>query len=97
MVTTTAVSRQRLAELSSAVGAGVIGVGLGALLASSLRGLAIPIVLAGLLMHAWGMTDKHRIENARGELRPWWSTLLYWVCWLGLAALTIVVIARGMR
>lgn len=97
MQATQAVSRQRLAELSSAVGAGVIGLGLGALLASSVRALAVPILLAGLLMHAWGMTDKHRLENVRGEQRPWWSTTLYWVCWLGLAALTLVVVVRAVQ
>jgi hypothetical protein len=97
MLTMQASRRQRFAELSSAVGAGVLGVGLGALLASPLRGLAIPILVAGLVLHSWGMTDKHQLENARGEARPRWSTALYWVCWLALGVLLVATIARALR
>lgn len=64
----------KLAELSSAVGAGVLGVGLGALLGQWLGALAIPVLVAGLALHAWGMTDKHRLESA--DTRPAWSTAL---------------------
>jgi hypothetical protein len=91
------VERQKFAELSSAVGAGVLGVGLGALLATPLRPLALPILITGLVMHAWGMTDKHRIEAAHGAQPPLWSTYLYWLCWLALAALVVVTVARAVR
>jgi hypothetical protein len=93
-MTTTTMSRLRFAELSSAVGAGVLGFGLGALLATAVRGLAIPILLSGLLLHAWGMTDKHRLENERSELRPFWFTAVYWACWSGIAALLITLVLR---
>jgi hypothetical protein len=88
--------RLRVAELTSSLGAGVLGVGIGVLAASSLGGLGWPILFAGLLLHAWGMTDKHRIEAKQGAPRVWWSTLLYWICWAFLAALVAYVIWRRL-
>jgi hypothetical protein len=38
-------SRLKLAELSSSAGAGILGIGLGALVAAFLRGFAIAMVL----------------------------------------------------
>jgi hypothetical protein len=94
MMTSQAVQRLRLAELSSAVGAGVLGVGIGALLASPLRSFAIPILVAGLLLHAWGMADKHRLDTDGDATQPWWSTALYWICWAALGALVIAIVMR---
>jgi hypothetical protein len=84
----------RLAELTSSLGAGVLGVGLGALLASHLRGLGVPVLLLGALLHAWGMADKHRLEAKAGVPTVWWSTLLYWICWVLLAALVVYIVVR---
>jgi hypothetical protein len=95
MQASAATSRVKLAELSSAVGAGVLGIGIGALLSTWLRIFAVPVLLIGLLMHAWGMADKHRLEDA--TRRPAWSTALYWMCWLALAGIVIAVIARALR
>jgi hypothetical protein len=53
----------RLAELTSAVGAVVLGIGLGMLLAARLAYLAPTILAAGILVHAWGMYDKHRLQG----------------------------------
>jgi hypothetical protein len=95
MQMTAATSRAKLADLSSSVGAGVLGIGIGALLAPWMRVAAVPVLALGLLMHAWGMTDKHRLETA--ERMPRWSTALYWVCWIGLAVMAVGVIARALR
>jgi hypothetical protein len=92
---TDASSRMKLAELSSTAGAGILGVGLGALLASPLRGFGIPVLVLGLVLHAWGMTDKHRLEH--GAIGPRWSIALYWLCWLALAALVLVIAVRAIR
>ena len=89
--------RLRLAELSSSVGAGVLGVGIGVLASSYLEGLGLPVVAAGLLLHAWGMADKHRLETKRGSPRIWWSTALYWICWAGLAAIASYVAWMRLR
>lgn len=87
-------SRLRLAELTSALGAGILGVGIGALAASFLRGFGIPILIVGIVLHAWGMTDKHRLEA--GTARPAWSTALYWICWVVLAGLAVVLVVRAL-
>lgn len=87
-------SRLRFAELTSSVGAGVLGVGLGASFGAELASLAVPVLIAGAALHAVGMTDKHLLERSAGEVRPRWSTALYWICWLALLALTLVLGAR---
>ena len=89
--------RLRVAELTSSLGAGVLGLGIGVLAASYMGGLGWPILAAGLLMHAWGMTDKHRIEAKQGAPRAWWSTLLYWSCWGFLAVLAAYIVWRRLR
>ncbi len=94
MHVTTSDSRLRLAELTSALGAGILGVGIGALAASFLRGFGIPILIVGIVLHAWGMTDKHRLEA--GAARPAWSTALYWICWVVLAGLATVLVVRAL-
>lgn len=88
-------SRLKLAELSSTSGAGILGVGLGALLAGPLHGFGIPVLVLGLVLHAWGMTDKHRLEH--GAARPRWSVAVYWTCWLALIALVAAVAVRASR
>jgi hypothetical protein len=85
--------RLRLAELSSSLGAGVLGFGIGVLVSSHVAGLGAPILVAGLLLHAWGMLDKHRIETKQAA-RVWWSTLLYWICWAALAGVVFYMVWR---
>jgi hypothetical protein len=84
----------KLAELTSSLGAGVLGVGFGALLADQLRGLGVPVLVLGLLLHAWGMADNRRLQAKAGAPTVWWSTLLYWICWVLLAALVVYVVVR---
>ena len=88
-------SRLRLAELSSTTGAGLLGIGVGVLMAAWLRALGMAFVALGLVLHGWGMLDKHRLEQ--GAARPRWSTALYWVCWLALGALAVTVVLRALR
>jgi hypothetical protein len=87
-------SRLRFAELSSSVGAGVLGIGIGAYFGENLAAWAIPLLIAGAATHAVGMGDKHRLERSAGEMRPRWATVLYWICWLALLGLAIVLVAR---
>ena len=83
--------RARFAELMSSLGAGVLGIGIGVLATDYLKKFGLLILGAGLLVHAWGMTEKHRLENRNGAPRVLWSTLLYWICWLGLLVLAAYV------
>lgn len=81
-------TRLKLAELTSGVGALVLGVGLGALLATWVGPAAGVVTLAGVFVHAFGMWDKHRLEadSASGGS---FVVALYWVCWLLLAAVLV--------
>ena len=88
-------SRLKRAETTSSIGAGVLGAGIASLLPERLAPYAIPILLVGLVMHVWGMYDKHRLERRAGAKPPWWAELLYWGCWLGLLVLLGYVIFPG--
>ncbi len=79
-------NRLKLAELTSAVGALAVGVGLGALFARLVGPAAGLITFAGLTPHAFGMWDKHRLEAVGHPGNPRWIVVLYGVCWLLLAA-----------
>ena len=81
------------AETTSAIGAGVLGAGIALLLADLLKANAVPILVIGLVMHSWGMYDKHRLEANAGAVRVWWVEALYWGCWVALAGLLLYVIA----
>ena len=82
-------TRLKFAELTSGIGALVLGVGLGALLPQWFSQSAGFIVVAGVVAHAFGMWDKHRLEGQARVETERWVVALYWVCWLLLAALVI--------
>jgi hypothetical protein len=90
-------SRIKKAELLGGVGALVLGMGLGLLFSSFLKPYAVPVLLVGLLMHAWGMLDKHGLETASSRVRLWWTELLYWACWIALLILTIYLTVSYLR
>jgi hypothetical protein len=52
----------KAAKLASGLGAIVLGAGLALLVPDLLRGLAIPILVAGILVHRVGMTLKQRLQ-----------------------------------
>lgn len=45
-------------------------------------------------LHAWGMRDRHGLEA--GAQQAWWSSALYWMCWLALAGLALYIVARAL-
>ena len=71
----------------SALGAGVLGAGLGAMLANWLAAFAVAAVFIGIAVHGWGMFEKRRLEDIGGEPRAAWEQVLYWGCWLVLVML----------
>jgi hypothetical protein len=89
------VSRQKRAELAGSAGAGVLGIGLGALLAQWAAPFAVVLLVLGVLLHGWGMVEKHRLEA--GATSPSWSKALYWICWVLLALLMIWIGFRRLR
>ncbi|HKQ29161.1 MAG TPA: hypothetical protein VJT77_11220 [Burkholderiales bacterium] len=92
-MTRTVVLRQNRAELAGATGAGVLGVGLGALLAQWTAQYAVPLLIVGVLLHGWGMLEKQRLEA--GVDVPLWSTALYWACWAVLAVLIVWIVVKA--
>ena len=90
-------ARLKRAELTSGVGALVLGTGLGALFARFLGPAALAVLVAGLLLHAWGMYDKHRLERGSDAASVRYAAALYWLCW-GLLALLVAYLAlRALR
>lgn len=91
-----AFSRTRLkrAELASSVGAGLLGGGLGAMAAPYVGDLAVYVLVAGALMHGWGMYDKHAIERDLRRSEALWMKVLYWLCWAVLAGLGALLVFR---
>lgn len=73
------------AELTSGIGALVLGTGLGALFARYLAPAAFAVLATGLLLHAWGMYDKHRLERGSDAASVRYVAALYWLCWVLLA------------
>jgi hypothetical protein len=53
--------------MTSSLGALVLRIGLGALLGSWLAGVGLWVLLAGAMVHGWGMYDKNRLERSSGS------------------------------
>jgi len=86
------VNRLKLAELTSGVGALVLGVGLGALFPHWFGPTAGLITFAGLSLPAFGMWDKLRLQAVGPAENPPWAGALYWVCWLLLAVVLAMLL-----
>ena len=52
------------------------------------------LLVMGVLLHGWGMLEKHRLEE--GAQVPVWSTILYWVCWAVLALLIMWIVLKAL-
>ena len=85
----------RYADITSGIGAGVLGVGLGILIGDELRPIAAILLLIGALLHGWAMWRKHHLQRANVVELPHWSVVLYWICWLTFPALAALVVARS--
>ena len=92
-MTRTTVVRRKRADLAGSTGAGMLGVGLGALSAQWTAPYAMLLLAMGVLLHGWGMLEKHRLEA--GADVPAWSTALYWTCWVMLAVLLAWIVLKA--
>ena len=84
------------AELTSGIGALVLGIGLGALFARYVAPAAIAAVATGLLLPAWGMYDKHRLERGSEAASVRYAAALYWLCWALLALVVGYLVLRAL-
>lgn len=84
------------AELASGLGAIVPGAGLALLAPDVFRGLAVPLLVVGIVVHGVGMTLKHRLEQAQRQ-PLWWETALFWICWACLAGVAIWLLVRSLK
>jgi uncharacterized membrane protein YidH (DUF202 family) len=87
-------TRLKLAELTSGVGALVIGIGLGALVPQWFSRSAGLLVIAGVVTHAFGMWDKHRLDAQRHVETGRLVVALYWACWLLLAGVVVFLLVE---
>jgi len=87
-----ALHRMKLAELTSGVGALVLGIGIGGLFPGWFGTNAVAITVVGVVLHAFGMWDKHRLQSGAD---PLWATTLYWVCWAMLGVLLMWIVVTG--
>ena len=85
-------TRLKVADLTSGIGAVVLGVGAGAFFAERLAPAAAVIAIVGVILHGFGMWDKHRLESRADAGSDRWVQALYWVCWLSLAAVVTLVL-----
>lgn len=76
----------KAAALASGLGAIVLGAGATLELPEWFRGCALPLLVVGALVHGVGMTLKYRLESRNGP-PLWWEQSMFWLCWVGLAAL----------
>jgi hypothetical protein len=86
-------ARMKKADVTSGVGAGILGGGVGVLVAPYLGPYAVPLIVVGIVMHAWGMYERHRLDAAAP--RVWWAEGLYWLCWGILIAIGVFALVRG--
>lgn len=87
--------RLKRAELAGAAGAGVLGMGLGAMLGQWILPYASFLLGVGIVLHGFGMWEKHRLEA--GAEVPLWSKVLYWLCWIILGILIIWIGIKVFR
>lgn len=88
-------AESKRADLLASVGAGVLGAGLALVLAEYLSAYTVPLLIVGLVSHAWGMYAKHRLGLRAGQLPQRWMEWLYWGCWIALGVTALWIAVRG--
>lgn len=91
------IGRQKHVDLASSGGAGLIGLGLGALLAGTLQPAAVALLVIGAALHGWSMNVRHRGERRAGLALPTWAQWLYWSCWIGLGVIAHRLLLAWLR
>jgi hypothetical protein len=78
----------RIAESSSPLGAAILGLGIGIWLSNDLKQFQWVLIIAGGILHLFGMVIMNQHDKKLEQLSPFWKRLfqfLFWVCLLFLA------------
>ncbi|MBX9591251.1 MAG: hypothetical protein K2X43_18335 [Hyphomonadaceae bacterium] len=86
----------RRAEFLALIAVLVLGIGMGALAASALSTVAVPILLVGCFTVAWAMVQKQRVEVLSGGPPALWERALYWACWAAIGIVAAIVIWKSL-
>lgn len=85
----------RIAESSSPLGAGILGLGIGIWLSNDLKEFQWILIIAGGILHLFGMVIMNQHDKKLEQLSPFWRILfqfLFWICLLFLLFILIRVI-----
>lgn len=89
MKTATGNSKQ-LAQSASAIGAAILGFGLGAKWGSVVQAFAVVLIVIGAIIHTYGM---YITQMKNGSQKPDTVAKLLWLsAWICLAALVVAII-----
>lgn len=84
------------ADYVAFVGAGILGIGIGAIAAATFGTAAVPILLAGCFTLAWAMLQKQRVEVLSTGTPALWERALYWACWGAIAIAGAIVVWKSL-
>jgi hypothetical protein len=85
----------KLAQSASALGAGILGFGLGAKWGSVIMDYAVVVIIAGAVLHVWGMyVMQMRKDNKKANTiaRALWISA--WICLIALIVIIIYLISK---
>jgi hypothetical protein len=77
---------RKRADLLSITGAAIASAAAGAWLSAAILPLGVPMLVAGLIAHAVGMSARHRLDRQDGPL-PGALQMLYVLCWITIAGM----------
>jgi hypothetical protein len=84
----------KIAQSASALGAGILGFGLGARWGNVIADYAFIVIVAGALLHVWGMyvmQMRKDIRKANAVAKVLWISA--WLCLIALVVITIYLVA----
>lgn len=93
---TDVVRARKRADLLSILGAAVVGAAVGAWWEAALKPYAVHLLVVGLLVHAVGMTARHRTDRRDAPLPRTWQ-VRYVLCWLAIAGVVALLAAVALR
>lgn len=86
----------KMAQSASALGAGILGFGLGILLGVDINNYAFLIIIVGAILHVYGMyimQMKNTNARTQGIAKILWISA--WICLVALSAIIIYLVARN--